>query len=208
MPEGGVEADPAEVRTWFGQFRVEAPVLHRFRWQYRDRDGAGGGRGSARITPGDSLRLDMAGPLGTGRGAAFVVGDSQVWAEPEEEVRKVAPSFPLLWAMLGLPRAPERFDQVTRVEADKLVAWRFITGGDTVEIARMEGPPVRFLADVRQGGERIGRVETVMTNEGGLKSARLDIPSVEARLQINYYETTRPARAFPPETWRAPERQP
>jgi hypothetical protein len=150
----------------------------------------------------------MAGPLGTGRGAAFVIGDSQQWAEPEEEVRKVAPNYSLLWAMLGIPRAPDRFDQVTKVEAENLVAWRFVAGGDTVEIARMSGPPARLLADVRQSGERLGRVETQFTAEGGLKSARLDIPGVEARLQINYYETSRPARGFPPDTWRAPERQP
>jgi hypothetical protein len=149
----------------------------------------------------------MIGPLGTGRGAAFVIGDRQQWAEPEEEVRKVAPSFPLLWAMLGLPRLPEGFEGVTRFEAAQLVAWRFVRGPDTVEIARLAGPPVRLIADVRESGVRLGRVETMFTEAGGLKSSRLDIPGVEARLQLNYYVTSRPT-AFPPDTWRPPERQP
>ena len=204
LPAAGTPATAEEARTWIRQFRSEAPVLHRFRWQYQDRNEAGGGRGSARIASGDSLRLDMAGPLGAGRGAAFLIGDAKQWAQPEEEVRKVAPSYPLLWAMLGVPRPPERFDEVTRFEDQQLVGWRFVTGADTVDIVRMVGSPARLLADVREGGVRVGRVETVFTPEGGLKSSRLDIPSVEARLQINYYETSRPA-TFPPDIWRQPE---
>jgi hypothetical protein len=207
MPAGGTPATSEQAEAWISQFQPGAPVLHRFRWQYRDRNEAGGGRGSARITPGDSLRLDMIGPLGAGRGAAFVIGDAEQWAEPEEEVRKVAPSFPLLWAMLGVPRAPGSFDQVRRFEGGGLVAWQFVRGADTVEMARIDGSPVRLVVDVREAGARVGRVETAFNPDGAPRTSRLDVPSAQARVQINYYETSHPA-SFPPDTWRPPERQP
>ena len=65
---------------------------------------------------GDSLRFDFAGPLGAGRGAAFVVGDSLQWVQGEEGLQKLVPSYPLLWAIMGLPRLPA-FTEVTRVQA-------------------------------------------------------------------------------------------
>jgi hypothetical protein len=204
MPAGGAPASLSDARAWAQEMKAGALLLHRFRWQYRDRDGAGGGRGSARITPGDSLRLDMIGPLGAGRGAAFIIGDQQQWAEPEEEVKKVAPNYPLLWAMLGIPWTPEEFDQVSRYQDPQVTAWRFVHGADTVEIARLAGPPLRLMADVREGGVRLGKVITEFTADGALKSSRLDVPRVQARLQLNYYATIRPT-GFPPETWRPPE---
>src|SRR5262245_13445739 len=83
IPAGGTPASSAQVRVWADSLQSGALVLHRFKWQYRDRDQAAGGRGSARIAGRDSLRLDMIGPLGAGRGGAFVIGADEQWAEPE-----------------------------------------------------------------------------------------------------------------------------
>lgn len=207
LPAGGVPSTSAEVREWADSLQSGALVLHRFRWQYRDRDQAAGGRGSARIAGRDSLRLDMIGPLGAGRGGAFVIGSVEQWAEPEDEVRKIAPDYQLLWAMLGIPRLPESFDEVTRFEGPGLVAWRLVQGADTVEFARQAGPDVRFMADVREAGVRVGRVQTTYNADGSLKSARLDVPRGPARLDLNYYATSRPA-SFPPDTWHPPDREP
>jgi hypothetical protein len=207
LPAGGTSASSAEVRAWADSLQSGALVLHRFKWQYRDRDQAAGGRGSARIAGRDSLRLDMIGPLGAGRGGAFVIGAVEQWAEPEEEVRKIAPDYQLLWAMLGVPRLPEAFDEVTRYEGPGLVAWRIVRGVDTVEFARQAGTDVRFMADVRQAGVRVGRVQTTYNADGSLKSSRLDVPRGPARLDLNYYATSRPA-SFPADTWSPPDREP
>jgi hypothetical protein len=185
-----------------------APVLYRFRWQYQDLEGSAGGSGSARITAGDSLRFDVAGHLGSGRGAAVVVGDSALWAEPEEEVARFAPNYPLLWAMLGvlrLPPAPGRADgsewtEIRRGEDGRLVAWRFVSGSDTVEIARIAGLPVRLIVDVRQAEGRVGRVETLLGSDGAPRSSRLLVPRAPARLDITYVSTEL-ATGFPPTIW-------
>ena len=207
LPAGGTRASSAQVRAWADSLQSGALVLHRFKWQYRDRDQAAGGRGSARIAGRDSLRLDMIGPLGAGRGGAFVIGAVEQWAQPDEEVRKIAPDYQLLWAMLGIPRLPESFDEVTRYEGPGLVAWRIVRGTDTVEFARQAGTDVRFMADVRQAGVRVGRVQTTYNADGSLKSSRLDVPRGPARLDLNYYATSRPA-SFPADTWSPPDREP
>ncbi len=207
LPAAGTKASSAQVRAWADSLQSGALVLHRFKWQYRDRDQAAGGRGSARIAGRDSLRLDMIGPLGAGRGGAFVIGAVEQWAQPEEEVRKIAPDYQLLWAMLGIPRLPESFDEVTRYEGPGLVAWRIVRGTDTVEFARQAGTDVRFMADVRQAGVRVGRVQTTYNADGSLKSSRLDVPRGPARLDLNYYATSRPA-SFPADTWSPPDREP
>ena len=207
LPAAGTQSSSAQVRAWADSLQSGALVLHRFKWQYRDRDQAAGGRGSARIAGRDSLRLDMIGPLGAGRGGAFVIGATEQWAQPEEEVRKIAPNYQLLWAMLGIPRLPETLDEVTRYEGPGLVAWRLVHGADTVEFARQTGTDVRFMADVREAGVRVGRVQTTYNADGSLKSSRLDVPRGPARLDLNYYATSRPA-SFPADTWSPPDREP
>jgi hypothetical protein len=207
LPAGGTPGTSAQVRGWADSLQSGALVLHRFKWQYRDRDQAAGGRGSARIAGRDSLRLDMIGPLGAGRGGAFVIGAVEQWAIPEEEVRKIAPNYQLLWAMLGIPRLPDTIESVTRYEGPGLVAWRLVRGADTVEFARQTGTDVRFMADVREAGVRVGRVQTTYNADGSLKSSRLDVPRGPARLDLNYYATSRPA-SFPADTWHPPDREP
>ena len=67
-----------------------------------------------RIAPPDSLRFDYVGPLGLGAGAAIVVGDSTVWADPEPELSALVPGIPMLWAALGIVRPPAPDAQVER----------------------------------------------------------------------------------------------
>ena len=204
VPSGAVPATAEAAAAWMAETHNDQAVLHQFRWKFREgTGGSAGGPGSARITPGDSLRFDAAGPLGTGRGSAFVIGEEAQWAEPEEDVRKLVPNYPLRWAMLGVARMPDPAGEVTRFEDGRLVAWRFVSGSDTVEYARIFGVEPRLIADVRQAGKRVGRVETTFKADGGLKSSRLDVPSVPARLDISYV-STRTATGFAPETWVRP----
>lgn len=204
VPAGAVPASADMAADWMAETRPDQAVLHQFRWKFREATGgSAGGPGSARITPGDSLRFDAAGPLGTGRGAAFVIGEEPQWAEPEEEVQKLVPNYPLLWAMLGVARLPVPVGEVTRFEADRLVAWRFVNGADTVEYAWIAGTEARLIADVRQASGRVGRVETIFKADGGLKSSRLDVPSGPARLDINFVSSRR-ATGFDPDIWIRP----
>ena len=101
----------------------------------------------------------------------------------------------------GLPAA---VTEAARYEDAKLTAWRLVSGADTVEFARLVGPPLKLVAEVRQAGERIGRVETVFAEDGTLKSSRLDIPRAPARLDLTYVSSGR-TQPFAPDIWLRPE---
>src|SRR5256885_415290 len=99
-------ADPAAAAAWARATLPGRDTAIRFRWKYQDADRRWGGRGQARIAPPDSLRFDYVGPLGLGAGAAVVVADSVLWADPERNFRSLVPAVRMLWAGLGVARPP------------------------------------------------------------------------------------------------------
>lgn len=203
LPTGMMPAETAAGQTWADASRARENRLVRFRFQFRDDLGAAGGRGSIRLTPGDSLRFDVIGALGVGRGSAFVVGDSAVWVEPEDDIRKMVPNYPLLWAMLGMVRPPAGDASVRRFRDERVEAWQFAVGVDTVEYVRSGAPAGKLIAEVRQAGRRIGRVETVFGADGVPVSSRLVVPSVPARLDITIVSSVA-GTIFEPDTWDRP----
>src|SRR5207249_1206099 len=118
-----------------------------FRWKYQDDQKRWGGRGQARIAPPDSLRFDYVGPLGFGAGAAAVVADSTIWADPEKNFRSLVPAVRMLWAGLGIARPPAADAAVfgargagaagaagaTGVADSGATLWRFVQGADTLD---------------------------------------------------------------------------
>lgn len=199
---GPVQA--GQVREWNAVTRPTGRLLMRFKWQFLDERGAtAGGSGSAQIAAPDSLRFDYRGPLGSGRGAAAVVGDSALWADPEDQVEKLVPNYPLLWALLGVSRAPHATDVLTGIDDPQITAWRYVNGADTVDYARSKGKPVQLVADVREGGKRVGRVVTTFDAEGVPIKSQLDVPSGPVRLTLKFTRVSVP-QPFDPEIWREP----
>src|SRR5437899_11062724 len=93
-------------RVWAAATAPHRHTLIRFRWKYRDAGKSYAGRATVRIAPPDSLRIDYAGPFNWGAGAAVVVGDSTLWADPEKNFRSLVPAARMLWAGLGIVRPP------------------------------------------------------------------------------------------------------
>src|SRR3989441_12210527 len=91
----------------------------RFRFKYRDERHRWAGRGTTRVAPPDSLRFDYTGPLGLGAGAAVVVGDSVLWADPKENFNSLVPAVRMLLGAIGGGRPPGGADAVFgRVELE------------------------------------------------------------------------------------------
>src|SRR6476660_10106649 len=107
VPVSAAPVSRQQVTTWVRETEPADPRLLRFKWLFRDERSSAGGRGSARIAPPDSLRFDIAGPFGSNPAAAAVVGDSAVWVEPEDVIKKLVPNYPLMWALLGVARLPD-----------------------------------------------------------------------------------------------------
>jgi hypothetical protein len=199
-PEAGPVSD-ADVRSWVRETWAAGHRLDRFRWQLRDERGAAGGRGTVRFAAPDSVRLDVAGPFGAGRAAAVVVGDSAVWTDPPDAIARLVPSYPLMWAMFGMARMPPAGAELTGRRDSAATTWRYIAGRDTVAYARTTGSAAHLLAEVRQAGRVVGRVDATLGADGRPLSARLTVPSVPARLDLTFTSSATPP-AFTPDLWR------
>ncbi|HET7603039.1 MAG TPA: hypothetical protein VFK36_08490 [Gemmatimonadales bacterium] len=196
-------ATQADVTRWVA---VTAPAGHRvlkFRWQIQDDRGAAGGRGSARIAAPDSVRLDVAGPLGSGRGAAVVTGDSAQWTDPPDIIQRLVPSYPLMWAMLGIMRSPPSDALVHGLEDETGLHWQWSNDADTVRYA-WQRSGLRLQAEVRHGGELVGWVETTFSAANAPERSQLVAPSASTKLTLTFNESESPA-TFPSDLWRPPQ---
>jgi hypothetical protein len=203
VPAGLAPASIADASAWADSTRPAEPRDIRFRLQFQAERGSTGGSGRARLALPDSLRFDARGALGSWRAQAFVAGDTAMWAEPEEDVRKLVPNYTLFWAMLGIARAPAAGSTVRTLTDSSVTAWQFVIGRDTVEYVRLGAPAGRLLAEVRQAGRRVGRVETSFGADGLPATSRLIVPSGPARLDLTFFQNTK-AGALAPETWTRP----
>lgn len=199
FPKGVEPVSREQVSDWVASTVPQHHRLHRFKWLFQDERASAGGRGSARIAPPDSLRFDVAGPFGSGAGSAIVIGDRAVWMEPPDAIAKMVPNYPLMWAMFGIARMPSDGVALRGLSEDSVTAWQYAGSADTVEYVRTTGNPGRFIAQVHQAGELIGRAETTLSPDGTPLTARLTIPSAPARLDLTFLSITRDS--FAPDIW-------
>ncbi len=196
-------ATPEQVAQWVARTTPQRAVLHRFTWLYQDEQASKGGRGSVRITLGDSLRIDFAGSLGIGKGSAMVVGDSALWVVPKRSLDDLVPGAALLWAVLGVAQAPRPGDRLAGLESEDRTAWRYIRDGDTVSYLRVSASPPVLYAEVRRDGQILGRTELRSREDGTPLKAKLTVPRVPSKLEISFYATV-PTDSFPQATWAPP----
>jgi hypothetical protein len=174
--------------------------MHRFKWLFQDERSSAGGRGIARIAGPDSLRFDVAGPLGAGKASAVVIGDSARWVDADKSILDLVPNYPLLWAMLGVARPPGPDSELRGLEDENKVSWLYANGADTVEYRRLAGNPMRLQAEARHAGKVVGRTEISFSADGVPLKARLLVPRVPAKLDLTFYASTRNPE-FAPDLW-------
>lgn len=192
----------AIARGWAAATTPTVPTERRFRWQLQDDRGAAGGRGTARVAPPDSVRLDVVGPLGAGRGAAVVVGDSAMWTDPPDIIQRLVPSYPLMWAMFGVMRLPPANAQIRGADEAGVLRWAWHRGADTVAYVWNRDAGT-LEAEVRQNGEIVGRVATAIAPDGTVLSSLLVVPRAPARLNLTFIESNAAAN-FSPALWLPP----
>jgi hypothetical protein len=196
------EAHPVsreEVAPWVSSTLAPGQQVYRFKWLLRDERGSAGGRGAARVAPPDSVRLDVAGPFGSGAASAVVVGERPVWTAPADAIARLVPNYPLMWAMFGVARMPAETAVVRGWESATNRTWQYSSGADTVEYSRTLGDRGRLIAEVHQGGSLIGRAETTLAADGAPVKSRLTVPSAPAQLDITFLSVTRDT--FAPDLW-------
>jgi len=201
VPVGAAPVSSAQVAQWVSATVPPEHRLHRFKWLFQDERSSAGGRGSARIAPPDSLRFDVAGPFGSNPASAAVVGETPLWADPPDAVKKLVPNYPLMWAMFGIARLPDSGDALRGLQENAVTAWQYAGATDTVDYVRTRGSPGRLVAEVRHAGEVVGRAETTFDSTGAPLRARLVVPGVPAKLDLTFLSTARDS--FAPDVWTA-----
>jgi hypothetical protein len=201
MPLAAGSRDSAAV--WALATEPSTHMAIRFRWKYQDADKRWGGRGQARIAPPDSLRFDYVGPLGLGAGAAAVVADSTIWADPEKNFRSLVPAVRMLWAGLGIVRPPRPDAAVFRAGGPdtSFQIWRFVQDADTLDYRQTRSSPGVLEAEWRQQGKVLARSRTELDARGRPASARIDFPEGRARFEFTVVAIDTTA-AFDPAIWR------
>jgi hypothetical protein len=205
VPMALAPADRDGAVAWARATLPARPTAIRFRWKYQDRERHWGGRGQARIAPPDSMRFDYVGPLGLGAGAAVVVGDSAVWADPERNFRSLVPAVRMLWAGLGMVRPPPADAAVLALSAAGSDSapriWRFVQGEDTLDYVVSEARGRVLEAEWRQGGKALARSTTQFDAHGLPARARLDFPEGAARFEVSVVAVDT-AAVIDPALWR------
>jgi hypothetical protein len=201
VPAGAAVVNPSEVAPWVAATLPSEQRVYRFKWLLRDERGSAGGKGAVRIAPPDSLRLDVAGPFGSGAASAVVMGDRAIWTEPADAIARLVPNYPLMWAMFGVARWPPERASVRALTTPSTRAWQYAGASDTVEYSRTTGGSGKFIAEVHQGGELIGRAETTLDSSGAPLKARLTVPSAPAQLDVTFLSISRDS--FEPDIWTA-----
>ena len=215
VPEPLAPADRDSAVAWA---RATLPAHHtaiRFRWKYEDDQKRWGGRGQARIAPPDSLRFDYVGPLGLGAGAAVVVTDSAIWADPEKNFRSLVPAVRMLWAGLGIVRPPAPNAAVFSRSgggaggaggagggADSSVRiWRFVQGEDTLDYRAAVRDTRVLEAEWRRRGKVQARSRTEFDLHLMPARARIDFPEGAARFELTVVAVDT-AAVLDPAIWR------
>jgi len=178
---------------WAHTTLPRAPALIRFRWHYQDERVKYAGRGTVRIAPPDTLRFDYAGPLGLGSGAAVVIGDSVLWADPEKNFRSLVPAIPMLWAAFAMARPP--------------AADANVLGTQLVDSVRHTGGGGAMLeAEWRRSGKMVARSRSTLDTLARAANARIEFPQAPggggARFELTVVAVDT-APVFAPALWRS-----
>jgi hypothetical protein len=166
-PEELPQISRAEVSAWVDGYAPTQAQLYDLRWTYETQKGKARGRAAVRFVPPDSIRFDYRGPFGRS-GAAMVVGERVVWAEPDEDAGGFMALAPLFWMALGVPQDPPSDAVLSGREEGTRRLWRYATGLDTLTYRSVRASPATLAAEMRHGRELLGTGEVELADSTGL----------------------------------------
>ncbi len=136
-----------------------------FRWNYEENSLITRGEGAIRVAAPDSARVDLFLEGGLAVGRAVLIGES-LRATNQQQVERVLPPPPMMWAALGRLAIPALPDTVVTSEGDVLradigrpVAWRVtIRGSRLTQLARLSGGRIAEVVTRDEGGRLLYEV--------------------------------------------------
>jgi hypothetical protein len=190
-------------REWIAELVPTVATLYDLRWTFRTQQGATRGRAAIRLVPPDSIRFDYRGPFGRS-GAAVVVGDSVVWAEPEEDVSEIIPVAPLFWAAIGVARQAPTGSNVYGSEVGSDRVWQYEVGGEALTYVVSKDPGLKLQTEMRRLDQIIGVVETVYDDSTGApQQAIMTFPATASQFLFDFRNVEK-LESLDPDVWKRP----
>lgn len=148
--------------------RIEMQPGHRrivFRWDYEENALIARGEGAIRVAPPDSARVDLFLNGGIALGRAILIGNS-LRTTNQDQVQRVLPPPPMMWAALGrlvIPALPDTVvtvdGELVRADIGRPVEWRVtIKGTRLMQLARLNGGRIVELVTRDDGGRLLYEV--------------------------------------------------
>ncbi len=162
IPTGLAPVPATTVAAWAASTVPKKWIKLQFSWRSRQGDEIHHGGGSAYINPPDSVYVITSATMMGRVGEGAVVGDSTLWAEPKEMIQNLAPSYELLWGLVGIARPPKAGWSTESHQDPKTntIFVRYSRGADTVTYVRIYGSHPRLETTVVDGGKLLGQVTT------------------------------------------------
>lgn len=199
-PLAPIAAD--SIAAWAAPNGPSRPLALRFKWTYRDDRRSGGGHGTLRFAPPDSMRIDWAAVLNAKTGAAVVIGDSLRWADPRQDYPSTTSrALQLVWTALGIVRPPDSLTATYGKRDSTGAVWRYIRDRDTVAF-RLSATPRTLQGEWRRGGKVMARSRTQLAAGGLPQGTRVDVPERSARFEITFGAVDSTVQ-FAPALWRS-----
>lgn len=201
-PESLPRLPDATVRQWTDAFTPKGPLRYDLQWVYETQQGRARGRAAVRFAPPDSLRFDYRAPFGRS-GAAVLIGDSVLWAQPESEVEQLIPVAGLFWAAIGLPRHPPAGETVRGQETPAGRVWQFHDGSVRNTFRENHGPEHRLHMELTRGADVMGLVDVQLDSLARAQTATITFPRAATRFTFTVRDVER-LEGFDPEVWKRP----
>ena len=136
-----------------------------FRWDYEENSLMAHGEGSIRASAPDSARVDLFLAGGVPAGHAVLIGDS-LRGPNTQQVQKVLPPPPMMWATLGRLAVPALPDTVLTVDGETMYAdigrpasWRVtVKAGRLMQLAHLSGGRITEVVTRDSGGRLLYEV--------------------------------------------------
>ena len=189
--------------AWIADLVPTEATLYDLRWTFRTQQGATRGRAAIRLVPPDSIRFDYRGPFGRS-GAAVVVGDSVVWAEPEEDASEIIPVAPLFWAAIGVARQAPVGSDVYGLQVGPERFWRYDVAGDVLTYVVSRDPGLKLQTEMRRMDQLVGVVETVYSDSTGAPhQAIMTFPATASQFLFEFRNVEK-LESVDPDVWKRP----
>lgn len=191
------------LREWASDFRPTSAARYELRWTYQTQRGRVRGAAAVQLAPPDSVRFDYRGPFGRS-GAAVVIGDSVLWAKPEEDVENLIPVARLFWGALGIVPDPPPGASLSGGVIGGSRVWRLRARGGVFTYVASLGEPRSLSIEMAERGGVVGTVGVRFQSGTGVPDRATMVFPRAATMFVITVEKVEKLQSVDPGVWREP----